>query len=341
LLFGSLSLLYGLLRQTFVPCCFPKNHVKTLSRSGSLKFIVGISGNTRIGDEADRKVSDMYLAYTVFVLLSTGTLNVSPDEVQFQAHRGGLKEVPENTLAAYRHAWGLGAIPEVDICSTADKVIICLHDDTLKRTTNATVNADTPVSKLNFDEIRQWDAGAWFDAKYTGEKVPSLEDVLREMAAREKACMYLDLKNVDLKQLASLLNQYGVASRVIFCHNKIESCRTMREAVPGLRTMLWIGGEANEIQEKFRKAAAEEFRGLDQVQLHLKAASEHHEGIRYQLDDAFLREALQITSGKKIDLEVLPFEFDCDSLSRLLDLGIRWYATDEPKRFNGCLRQRN
>lgn len=283
----------------------------------------------------------MLFLYGIVVLLGTSIVSASPHEVHFQAHRGGLKEVPENTLAAYRHAWDLGAIPEVDICSTADKVIICLHDDTLKRTTNAKVNADTPVSKLTFTEIRQWDAGSWFDPNYTGEKVPSLEEVLREMMLRKEACIYLDLKNVDLKQLAALIKDFGAAERILFCHNKIESCRAMREAVPGLRTMLWIGGEAEEIAQKFRKAAEEEFRGLDQVQLHLKSVPERQSGIRYQLDDTFLREALRITSGKKVDLEVLPFEFDCESLSHLLDLGIRWYATDEPRRFNACLHQEN
>ncbi|MGI6461325.1 MAG: glycerophosphodiester phosphodiesterase [Candidatus Hydrogenedentales bacterium] len=274
---------------------------------------------------------------SVVVLVTVGAAGSGPESVYFQAHRGGLKEVPENTLAAYRYAWDLGAIPEVDICATKDEVIICLHDDTLKRTTNATVHQDVPVSQLTFEEIRQWDAGSWFDPKFAGEKVPSLEEVLKEMAERKKAQIYLDLKVVDLNALGRLIAKYGVANRVIFCHNKVESCRTMREAVPGLRTMLWIGGKPADIQAKFRQAAAEEFEGLNQVQLHLHAAPKSENGTRYLLDEAFLREALAITRDKRIDLEVLPFEFDCASLSNLLDLGIRWYATDEPKRFKACV----
>lgn len=272
------------------------------------------------------------------LLGSAGMMAAAGDAVRFQAHRGGLKEVPENTLAAYRYAWDLGAIPEVDICSTVDKVIICLHDDTLKRTTNAEANADTPVSKLSFEEIRRWDAGRWFDPKYAGEKVPALEEVLQEMTTRKETCIYLDLKNVDLKQLAALIERYGVASRVIFCHNKIESCQTMRAAVPGLRTMLWIGGNVNEIQHKFRQAAEGGFEGLDQVQLHLEASPEKNSGVRYLMEEAFLQEALEKTVAAKVDLEVLPFEFDCSSLAGLLDLGIRWFATDEPKRFQSCVQ---
>ena len=80
--------------------------------------------------------------------------------VHFQAHRGGMREAPENTLAAYRYAWALGGIPEVDVCTTKDGVIICLHDATLARTTNAPADVkDVPVSELTFEDVRTWDAG--------------------------------------------------------------------------------------------------------------------------------------------------------------------------------------
>ena len=275
----------------------------------------------------------------IAALASLGQLRFDPSTVHFQAHRGGAKEVPENTLAAYRYAWDLGAIPEVDICETADGVIVCLHDDTLKRTTDATTDRDTPVSKLKFDAIRQWDAGRWFDAKYAGEKVPSVEEVFNAMAARKDAQIYLDLKKVNLEQLGALIRKYDVAPRVIFCHNKAESCRKMRAVIPGLRTMLWIGGDIAEIQEKFRKAAAEGFEGLDQVQVHLKPAPESKDAIRYGMPADFLREALETTRAKNVDLEVLPFAFDCKSIAGLLQIGIRWYATDEPMRFKACVQE--
>jgi len=281
----------------------------------------------------------MSIALGVATLLSLGGLPSGVDSVQFQAHRGGAAEVPENTLAAYRYAWDLGAIPEVDICSTSDGAIICLHDDTLKRTTNANVDADTPVSKLTLEQIRQWDAGSWFDAKYAGEKVPTLEEVLKEMADRKKARIYLDLKNVDLDQLSSLLRKYAVAKRVIFSHNKVASCRKIRDAVPGLRTMLWIGGTVPEIKETFDKAAADQFDGLNQVQLHLKPDPDSKDRIRYLMDEDFLKRALATTKDHDIDLEVLPFSFDYESISGLLKLGIRWFATDEPKRFKSYVQR--
>jgi hypothetical protein len=54
----------------------------------------------------------------------------------------------------------------------------------------------------------------------------------------------------------------------------------------------------------------------------------------YDLDETFLRYALSAAERAGIDFEVLPFQFDETSLRKLLDLGIRWYATDEPLRFS-------
>ncbi len=57
---------------------------------------------------------------------------IAPREIYFQAHRVTIVEAPENTLPAYRHAWRIfGAIPEVDVRTTADGVLVCLHDATL------------------------------------------------------------------------------------------------------------------------------------------------------------------------------------------------------------------
>ena len=40
-----------------------------------------------------------------------------------------------------------------------------------------------------------------------------------------------------------------------------------------------------------------------------------------------------VTALNGIDLQVLPWKFERKDIEALLDLGVRWYATDEPKRF--------
>jgi glycerol dehydrogenase-like iron-containing ADH family enzyme/glycerophosphoryl diester phosphodiesterase len=260
------------------------------------------------------------------------------DTVYWQAHRGGgAYEAPDNTMAANRYAWGLGGIPEADIRTTKDGVIICLHDETIARTTTAPNSiARLPVSELTYDEVRKWDAGSKFDPKFAGERIPSLEEALQEMQGYPERVMYLDLKEVDLRRLGELIDRYEVNRQVIFTHNRQENCKRMKQITEGVRTMLWVGGSGEAIKQTFSSALQSGFEGLDQIQLHLKG-SVGSAPWPYELEPEFLSYALDATKKAGIDLEVLPFQFNRETMQELLQLGIRWYATDEPARFLECI----
>ncbi|MCX5758201.1 MAG: glycerophosphodiester phosphodiesterase family protein, partial [Candidatus Hydrogenedentes bacterium] len=235
--------------------------------------------------------------------------------VQFQAHRGGLKEVPENTLAAYRHAWSIpGAIPEVDVTVTQDGAMVCIHDDSPGRTTNAPAEyRKKPISQIPLDTLRAWDAGAWFDAKYAGEKIPLLTEVFAEMKEHPKRQAYLDLKDVDVLKLAALIGEYGLRSQVIFVHGDPEMCKRLQALFPGARTMTWISGTSETIKRRFAELAQTNFAGISQLQFHLTELRTSPD-IEYALDEAFLREAVAKTRAAGVELQLRPFEFDAHSL---------------------------
>ncbi|KPL11846.1 hypothetical protein AMJ85_02780 [candidate division BRC1 bacterium SM23_51] len=134
------------------------------------------------------------------------------------AHRGARSLAPENTLAAARKAFEVGADAwEVDVQPTRDGYLVLMHDDTLERTTNVEeVFPDRKpwyVSDFTLEELRQLDAGSWFndedpfdqvkagavspeDCKsYVGERVPTLEEALR--LTREHG----RLIDVEIKQM--------------------------------------------------------------------------------------------------------------------------------------------
>lgn len=254
--------------------------------------------------------------------------------IQWQAHRGGGGfERPDNTMVSFLYGWDLGGIPEADVRQTLDGRIICLHDPTLTRTTNAPAEiADIPVAELRYEQFAGVDAGAKFSPEYVGQRVPLLEDVLARMAERPQRRMYLDLKGIDLRALADMIRRFALQGRIYVASPKLEECEGIKQQLPGVRTIQWCGGTEAEIQAKFRSAAAGGFYHLDQIQLHLNdeplAA-----GWRYQIKPAFVTEALQACAARGVDLEVLPWKFERKDIEALLDLGVRWFATDEPKRF--------
>jgi glycerophosphoryl diester phosphodiesterase len=95
-------------------------------------------------------------------------------------HRGAARCAPENTLAGLRRARQLGcAWVEFDVRLTGDGVPILLHDDRLERTTNGFGAA----AALPLAAVRNFDAGRWFGSSFIGERVPTLEETVAELAA--------------------------------------------------------------------------------------------------------------------------------------------------------------
>lgn len=260
--------------------------------------------------------------------------------IHWQAHRGGgAHERPDNTMVALRYTWALGGIPEVDVRTTSDGAIICLHDKTLARTTDAPEPVrSTPANKLTLKEIQRHDAGTTFDPTYKGERVPTLDEVFTAMEEDPTRLAYLDLKDVDLTQLRDLIDNHNLAAQALVCSPKQQQCAALRESLPGVRAMLWIGGSGDDIERKYEAAHATGFAGLDQVQLHLNEREDDTgSGWRYQLPRGVVARAVRQTAQQEIDLEVFPFRFDEKDIHTLLDMGVRWFATDEPKRFQQAI----
>lgn len=263
-----------------------------------------------------------------------GTAERLEDTVYFQAHRGALEEAPENTLAALRHAWAIpGAVPEVDLRTTGDGVIVCLHDDTPGRTVRLLETlAKTPVGELTFAELRQGDAGVTFDGAYAGEKVPSLEEVFTLMTEQDDRQIYLDLKGVDWDALGTVMERFAVHDRTIFVHGDPVQCAALQRRFPGSRTMTWLSGPPPVVKKRFQALAERRFRGISQLQFHLPVR-EDEPAIVYALDDAFLEDAQRQLTAAGVALQLRPFAFDAVSLRKLLDLGARWFVADAPARF--------
>lgn len=90
-------------------------------------------------------------------------------------HRGAKESAPENTLASIREAARQGARwVEVDVMLTRDRRPVLIHDDTLDRTTSG----HGPVPEHDLAALREFDAGSWFDPRFAGERVPTLEEAV-------------------------------------------------------------------------------------------------------------------------------------------------------------------
>lgn len=93
-------------------------------------------------------------------------------------HRGASGTAPENTLSSIRTAIRHSAdFVEVDVRLTKDGIPVIFHDRSLQRTTNIPIPRH--LHNLTFNEIKHLEAGSWFDRKFSGEKIPTLDELLR------------------------------------------------------------------------------------------------------------------------------------------------------------------
>ncbi|WP_299088552.1 glycerophosphodiester phosphodiesterase family protein [uncultured Metabacillus sp.] len=114
-------------------------------------------------------------------------------KIQIIAHRGAAGYAPENTMISFRKALDLKAdYIELDIQMTKDGEIVVIHDATVDRTTNGTGN----VRDFTYEEIRKLDAGQWFHKKFSGQQIPTFQEVITEFHG--KVGFLIEIKNANL-----------------------------------------------------------------------------------------------------------------------------------------------
>ena len=123
-----------------------------------------------------------------------------PEIPKVIGHRGAAGHAPENTLASLGLAAALGARwVEFDVKLASGGEPILFHDDTLDRTTDG----KGPVATTPLAEIRALDAGKWYQARFAGERVPTLPEALVVLAR-------LDLgANVEIKPCSGRERETG------------------------------------------------------------------------------------------------------------------------------------
>mgnify|MGYP002652730209 CR=1 FL=1 len=146
------------------------------------------------------------------------------------AHRGGALHPAnagrENTLAAFRMAAGMGlGYLETDVKLTADGHLVCFHDDTLDRCTDATGR----VGARTLEQLRE--------VRVEGaEPIPTL---LEALEALPDACFTVDLKDrAAIAPMARLLQRRDLAERVCVAGASDGALGLLAEQTPGLRTAL-------------------------------------------------------------------------------------------------------
>lgn len=150
------------------------------------------------------------------------------------AHRGNLVVCPENTLAAFQQALVEGAdILETDLQITADRIFVCIHDETVDRTTDGS----GPVAQLTLDQIKALSASHG-RREFHAERIPTLAE-LGELIPAD-ILLALELKSDDFlndvicSQLIDELDQIGVRDQTMVLSFSQERLQAVRSVAPDM-----------------------------------------------------------------------------------------------------------
>jgi glycerophosphoryl diester phosphodiesterase len=235
------------------------------------------------------------------------------------AHRGSRVLWPENTIEAFSGAISLGyRHVETDLRLTRDGILVCLHDPTVDRTTEAS----GPVSELTFEELGRLDAGYRHTGtegpafRGKGIRVPSLEEVVSTFP---DVAFVVDLKAENLvAPLIDLIDRLGLDERLIvgsFSDRRIDEFR----AVAGGRVATSTGAGLS----RSWVLASRMGRGVrcDAAALQLPRRSR---GVRV-VD----RRLVAVAHGLGLQVHVWTINHPGE-MAELLDLGVDGIITDRP-----------
>jgi glycerophosphoryl diester phosphodiesterase len=269
------------------------------------------------------------------------------------AHRGASAYAPEHTLAAYRLAIEQKAdYVEQDLAVTKDGVLICLHDDSLERTTNVAAifpdraSVDSILGRrrwlavdFTLEEIKRLDAGSWFDPRFAGERVPTWEEAIA--AVGMAAGLYPELKSPELYRargidmtalFAASLRKAGLEqalpSRLVLQSFDAQTLRDATAALPTLARTFLI-----ERRDGARWLTPQ---GLAEIATFATGIGPTKRLLEGRPD--------LVQAARKAGLTVTPYTFTSNASSRFLDvraemrhylfeLGVDALFTDNPDRF--------
>ena len=237
-----------------------------------------------------------------------------PGPIPF-AHRGGASEWPENTMAAFEHAVGLGyRYLETDVHVTADGVLVAFHDDVLDRVTDRRGR----IEALPWSEVRQ--------ARVDGQGIPLLEELL---GTWPEARVNIDPKHdASVGPLVEVLDRTGAHDRVCVAAFSDRRLARVRRLTAG---RVCTGTGPVEVA-RLRAAGY-------RVPCGPIAAACAQVPLRWQRMPVVDRRFLDAAHRRSLPVHVWTVDEPAE-MERLLDLGVDGIMTDRPAVLKEVLQRR-
>jgi glycerophosphoryl diester phosphodiesterase len=179
--------------------------------------------------------------------------------VKITGHRGTKVRAPENTLSAVRHAIAEGAdFAEIDVQTTADGVVVLLHDDDLMRV----ASIRRRLRDIPYAELKDIDVGSWFAPEFSSERIPTLQEVIDLARGRIKLNIELKYTWPDptlTEKAVNIIRQNGFTSDCVVSSLNFQAVTEIRQSFPELTAgliVLTAAGDLSRMEADFLSISA-------------------------------------------------------------------------------------
>ncbi|MHC5023737.1 MAG: glycerophosphodiester phosphodiesterase family protein [Planctomycetota bacterium] len=160
--------------------------------------------------------------------------------VEITGHRGSKVRAPENTLSALRQAIDEGAdYAEIDVQTTADGVVVLLHDGDLMRV----ASLNRRLHEMRYDELRDVDVGSWFAPEFRDERIPTLQEAIDLARGRIRLNIELKFNRPDpllTGAVIEIIRRNQFASDCVISSLSFDALTETRQAAAELTTGLIV-----------------------------------------------------------------------------------------------------
>jgi glycerophosphoryl diester phosphodiesterase len=162
------------------------------------------------------------------------------------AHRGGGRQGPEETMPAYELALQNGAdVIECDAHTSSDGVVVCMHDDSVDRTTDGTgaIHFMTwaKLQELNAGYTFTRDGGETYPFRDQGVRIATLDAVL---ASFPDAWVSIEIKQSQppmLTEFLDVIDRLDATDRIVVVSFDDATIQALRLERPDILTALALG----------------------------------------------------------------------------------------------------
>jgi glycerophosphoryl diester phosphodiesterase len=159
-------------------------------------------------------------------------------------HRGAKGHAPENTMISFMKGADLGVdAVETDVQLSKDGEVVLIHDHTVDRTTNG----HGFVKDMTLAELKRLDAGGWYDPRFSGERIPTLAELLTW--AKDRVGVAVEIKNGPIyypgiaEKTIRLVRQHGMERQAILISFDHFVLREAKKIAPEIATgILYVAG---------------------------------------------------------------------------------------------------